>query len=187
MSDNQENVLTDHAYDGIQEYDNPMPGWWVWSFILTILFAVPYWAWFHLSEGHSIYDELAAAVVAAENSAPKLDESPEAMLGYLSDPEILAKGKAVFLGTGICASCHVADGGGLVGPNLTDDSYIHVKQISDIMSVVRKGVIEKGMPAREGSLRQQEIVAVAAYVASMRGTTPASPKAAEGEVIAPWQ
>jgi len=187
MSDQQENVLTDHAYDGIQEYDNPMPGWWVWLFILTIIFAFPYWAWFHLSEGHGIYDELSAAISAAEDLAPKLDESKEAMLGYLANQDILTRGQAVFVAR--CASCHLADGGGLVGPNMCDDSYINVKEITDIPAVVRRGVILKGMPAREGLLRQQAIVQVSAFVASLRGTTPANPKPGgpQGEPISPWQ
>ncbi len=83
MADHQENVLTDHAYDGIQEYDNPMPGWWVWGFILTVIFAFPYWAWFHMSDGHGIIAEFEADMARAEALAPRLDESKAAMLGYL--------------------------------------------------------------------------------------------------------
>ena len=185
MSNNEENVILDHAYDGIQEYDNPMPGWWVWSFILTIVFAFPYWAWFHLSDGHSMIDEYNAEVARAELLAPKLDESEAAMLGYLDDPDVLARGAKTF--KEICSVCHMPDGGGSVGPNMTDDSYIHIKGITDFMSVIRKGVPNKGMSAYEATLRQQEIVQVAAYMASLRGTTPANPKEAQGEVIAPWR
>jgi len=185
MSESQENVLTDHAYDGIQEYDNPMPGWWVWSFIITIAFAFPYWAWYHLADGHSLHDEYDASVVAAELLAPKLDESKEAMLGYLDNPDVLARGAERFAAT--CAACHFADGGGLVGPNMCDDNYIHIKEITDFMAVIRTGVLEKGMAPYEGILRQQEIVQVAAYMASLRGTKPSNPKEPQGDVIPPWR
>lgn len=185
MSDIQQDVLTDHAYDGIQEYDNPMPGWWVWSFIITIVFAFPYWAWYHLADGHSLKDEYAAQIAEAEALAPKLDESKEAMLGYLEDQDVLMRGAKTF--SSICAACHFKDGGGLVGPNMTDDYYLHVRDITDFLTVIRNGVPEKGMASYEGTLRQQQIVQVAAYMASLRGTTPENPKEPQGEIIPPWK
>lgn len=185
MADQRENVLTDHAYDGIQEYDNPMPGWWVWSFILTIIFAFPYWAYFHLSGDRGIYAQLEDDMDRAAELAPKLDESEEAMLGYLDDPEVLARGEKVFQGS--CAACHTADGGGLIGPNLTDEYYKNAKGIEDFVWIVRDGVDGTTMVANANLLSQQDIVKVAAYAASLRGTTPASPKEPEGEVIPAWR
>lgn len=185
MPKSEENVILSHSYDGIQEYDNPMPGWWVWSFILTIVFAFPYWAWFHLKDGNSMIDEYNASVAAAELLAPKLDESEQAMLGYLNDPDVLERGAKTY--KAICSVCHLPDGGGSVGPNMTDDAYLHIKTIGDFLPVIRKGVPSKGMSAYESILRQQQIVQVAAYMASIRGTVPSNPKPAQGEVIAPWQ
>lgn len=185
MSTQEQDILTDHAYDGIQEYDNPMPGWWVWSFIISILFAFPYWAWFHFNDDHGIYVDLAIAMEAAADAAPDIDESPEALFAYLSDPQILAKGAKVFKGR--CAACHVIDGGGFTGPNLCDDNFKVVKTLSDILVQVREGSANKAMPPHKDSLRQPDIVRVSVFAASLRGTIPASPKAAEGETIAPWK
>ncbi|MDF1798627.1 MAG: cbb3-type cytochrome c oxidase N-terminal domain-containing protein [Planctomycetota bacterium] len=185
MADQPHDVLTDHAYDGIEEYDNPMPGWWVWSFILSIIFAFPYWAWYHFADGRGVYAEHEADMERAAQLAPKLDESKQAMLGYLDNPEILAAGQQLFVAK--CASCHLADGGGLVGPNMCDDNYNNIRSIEDIITVVRTGIAEKGMPAHELLLRQQQIVQVSAFTASLRGTTPATAKEPLGEPIPPWR
>jgi len=191
MADHQKNVLTDHAYDGIQEYDNPMPGWWVWGFILTIIFAFPYWAWFHLSEDRGIYAQLDEDMARAEALAPKLEETKEALLSYLDDDEIVARGEKVF--GGVCSACHTPDGGGLngLGPNLTDDRWKLISSIEQIVPLVRDGYKpESGaeMPAHSMTHSQQEIVSVSVYVATLLGTEPSNPKEPEGDIVlSSWQ
>ena len=186
MAEQRHNVLKDHAYDGIQEYDNPMPGWWVWGFILTIIFAFPYWAWYHMTDGHGIYAELEADMARAAELAPKLEEGREAMLAYLDDAAILERGAKVFAGT--CAACHMVDGGGSVGPNLTDDRWKNVNAIEDLVGIVRDGVPGTAMVPNGPTMSQQDIVSVAAYSATLMGTTPAVAKDAEGDIVlSSWQ
>lgn len=176
-------LLRAHEYDGIREYDNPLPGWWKMLFWATILFSIPYTIWYHVL-GHDIYAAYEEETAKAAPAGPTLDTSAAGLLALMQDPAQLEKGKKIFERN--CAACHTPDGGGLVGPNLTDDYWIHVRKIDDIPHVVRKGVIEKGMTPWEGILSDDEIALVSAYVASLRGTTPANPKEPQGEVIPPW-
>ena len=127
--------LTDHNYDGIQEYDNPLPGWWTWLFIGSFLFAILYVVLFHMgAEGRSIHDQYTnhSADIFELRFAEIGDLEPdkETILHYMNDPEWLTVGKVVY--TTHCVSCHGADGGGLVGPNLTEDHWKNVRKIEDI-------------------------------------------------------
>jgi cytochrome c oxidase cbb3-type subunit III len=187
MADKQEDLILDHNYDGIEEYDNPMPGWWVWGFILTIIFAFPYWAWVHLSEGHTILDELDTAMAAASAGQTELDASHDAMVGYLDNAAVLAAGKDTF--GAVCAACHTADGGGLqgLGANLCDDNYKNVAVIEEIITIVRDGVPLTAMLPQGASLKPYQIVEVSAYAASLRGTTPANPQPPYGDLIPAWK
>jgi len=178
--------LLDHSYDGIQEFDNPLPGWWKALFWITTLFAIPYVIWHH-AMGNDIYaayaeEQEAAAVIEA--ARVKLDQSAEGLLALMADPEHLAAGKKIWDGT--CMACHLPDGGGIVGPNMTDDYFINVRVITDIPPIVRNGIVEKGMSPWKGILSENQIAQVAAYTASLRGTKPAMPKEPQGEVIPPW-
>lgn len=188
MASEPDNVLLDHAYDGIQEYDNPMPAWWVWVFVATILFSPLYFFYYHMTpQERGIYAELEADLEAAQAALPDLDESNAAFLGYLQDEEFLAQGKDIF--DALCAACHRFDGGGLpaLGPNMTDDHYINIRELSDFPDMVRTGNLEKGMTPFEGQLSQREIVRVAAYMASLRGQVVENGKEPEGEEIPAWQ
>lgn len=190
MEDIDHDILIEgHTYDGIQEYDNPLPGWWKWIFILSILYAVPYTVWYHYMDGNSVYDhhKVDQAAKAARIAAmPQIETSDSALLALLENEAALKSGQAIFDVN--CAVCHQKDGGGLVGPNLCDDNYINIKSLADIPKIVEEGVIAKGMTPWKGILDPKQIAEVSAYVASMRGTTPdaAKAKAAEGEVIPPW-
>ncbi len=184
----EEDILLDHNYDGIQEFDNPLPGWWKAIFLGTILFAVPYTWWYHFAEGNSIYDQYEADVAAQEAreaAQPQLETDAKGLLVLMQDDTHLARGKATF--STICLACHAADGGGVpgLGPNLCDDFWKNVKVIEDIPNIIRNGVPGTAM-APQVSLSPNQVADVAAYVASLRGTTPANPKEPEGEKIAPW-
>ena len=181
--------LTGHAYDGIQEFDNPLPGWWKWMFIASIFFAFPYWAFYHGgAEGRSVearYDQALAANIRLqfeEIGELKLDRPT--VVKFLYEPSWLRVGQTVFKTH--CVSCHGADGGGLVGPNLTDDEYKNIKDIGDFLHVLQNGAAGGAMPAWKNRLSANEILLVSSYAASLRGTEPAAGKNPEGRTIPPW-
>ena len=185
----QEN-LTGHAYDGIQEYDNPLPGWWTFLFWISVVFAPVYYAYMHAGiEGRSIHDQynsqMADVFELRFSEIGELSPDRETILKYMNDePEWLAVGKVVYQTN--CVSCHAADGSGLVGPNLTDDHWKNVVKIEDIAKVIENGAANGAMPAWKNRLSHvNQIVLTAAYVASMR-SNPVKGKAPEGNLIEPW-
>ena len=185
----EEDILLDHNYDGIQEFDNPLPGWWKAIFWGTIIFCVPYTWWYHMADGNTVYDHFEADVAAKEAriaAQPKADTGAEGMMALMQDSGALARGKAKY-GT-LCVACHAGDGGGVtaLGPNLTDDHWKNVKTIDDIVKVVTEGIPGTAMVAQSALLSENEIADVSAYITSLRGTTPADPKDPEGEVIPAW-
>ncbi len=175
--------LIEHSYDGIQEYDNPMPAWWVTTFWLCILFAVGYYAKVPgFGAGPGAIAEYDASMAAAAKEFPVVvaSVSPEQLLAMAAEPKSVEEGKEVF--TKNCVACHAADGGGLIGPNLTDDAWIHGGKIDQIHGIIVAGVLAKGMPAWGQMLKPEDVEHVTAYVWSLHGTTPAKPKVAEGVV-----
>lgn len=182
MSD--QDRLIEHEYDGIQEFDNPMPRWWVTTFWGTIIFSAVYLlnvGPVGSGEGRIAQYE---ADMAAWRTAHPTDQGTvdrEALLAMAGDPEVLEEGQELF--TRNCAACHGPDGGGVIGPNLTDDAWIHGGTIAEIHAVVVEGVLAKGMPAWGRQLTPDQVNAAVAYVWSLQGTTPANPKAAEGAVV----
>ncbi|MFG0316372.1 MAG: cbb3-type cytochrome c oxidase N-terminal domain-containing protein [Planctomycetota bacterium JB042] len=182
-----EEILRDHSYDGIQEYDNPLPGWWVWTWIATIVFCFPYLAYYHGAEGRTLGDEYEQEVAEFADmllaTYGELEPDRETLAKYMTDPVAMAGMKSLFKSK--CTQCHRADGSGMVGPNLTDDSWLHVKEMPDIFTVLDQGVEAKGMPAWGPQLSKTQIVLMSAYVASLR-ETPKPGKEPQGEVIPPW-
>lgn len=182
----QDQVL-DHNYDGIQEYNNPLPNWWLVTFYGTIIFSIFYFGYYSMGSGPSLAQELTVArqELEAMKPAPTQATGPESedeLAALMSKPESLAQGKEVFAAK--CAACHLEAGQGLVGPNLTDNFWIHGKGTrQDILQVVRKGVVEKGMLAWETLLKPEEVIAVSGFVYSLKGTNPPNPKAPQGTEI----
>lgn len=165
--------LLHHEYDGIQEYDNPMPRWWVWIFWATFWFSLAYLFHYWLGNGVSVADAYSAeiAVVREREAKAALAENvSEASLStVMADGSSLEAGKAVFQAR--CASCHLEKGQGLIGPNLTDDAWIHGHgSLLDIYGTVNAGVLDKGMPAWGRQLSPLELRTVVAFVGSLRGT-----------------
>ncbi|MEM9646594.1 MAG: cbb3-type cytochrome c oxidase N-terminal domain-containing protein [Planctomycetota bacterium] len=182
-------IKTDHAYDGIEEYDNPLPGWWKWLFIASIVFSPFYWFYYHGgAEGRSIHDRYGTALAAntrlqfAEIGDLVADE--ETIVSYSQKANWVKVGEIVFRTN--CVSCHGREGEGKVGPNLTDEHYKNVKTVADIASVIANGANANAMPAWSNRLHPNEIVLVSAYVASLRGTNVDGGKAPEGEIPGPW-
>jgi len=175
------NTPLDHNYDGIQELDNPLPRWWVYLFVSTVIFGIGYLIYF-IGYSKTPAQELAAQMTA---NAPKADDTGQLdtkLTAAFNDPAAVSAGKTIFVAK--CAACHGPQGGGLIGPNLTDNSWIHGKgALTDIYKVVTKGVPEKGMLAWETTLKPEEIIQVVAYVKSLKGTNPSNPKPAEGTPV----
>ncbi|MEM1449580.1 MAG: cbb3-type cytochrome c oxidase N-terminal domain-containing protein [Planctomycetota bacterium] len=182
---------TGHVYDGIQEYDNPLPGWWTLLFYLTAIYAGGYlfvsWVRPEWTDSNLRYE--AAMTKQLQKQFAELGElQPDSatIMTFLDDPELekwLRLGGAIFQTN--CVSCHGRDGAGVSGPNLTDDSYKLVKTIEDIASTITKGSVSAGMPAWNNRLLTNEIVLVSAYVASLRGQNLPG-REAEGDVIPAW-
>jgi cytochrome c oxidase cbb3-type subunit 3 len=184
----QRDRLSDHEYDGIQEYDNPTPGWWVVVFILTVIFAGLYFVYYHSAvPDRSVYDRYGDAVAADLKNkltalgVTELTVTEPNMLKWMANKDYMLYGKGVFKQN--CVQCHGADGQGLVGPNLTDDYYINIKKLTDIPRVVNNGI--RSMPSwqRLGSV---DVALVATYVATLRGQNLPGPLGIQGEKIAPW-
>ncbi|CAM2007526.1 cbb3-type cytochrome c oxidase N-terminal domain-containing protein [Acanthopleuribacter pedis] len=183
--------LHQHDFDGIEENDNDLPHWWLGIFAVSILFACFYVPYYHFLNPEklphaALQAEMAAreAAVAqvAEQKAAEAPEDPEAALtATYSAGGWEESGKAVY--TANCAACHANDGGGTIGPNFTDDYYIHGGKLSDLIRVVTEGVPTKGMISWKPILKPQQIQDVSFYVRAMRGTTPATPKEKQGELV----
>ncbi|MCA8988344.1 MAG: c-type cytochrome [Planctomycetaceae bacterium] len=183
--------MTDHNYDGIQEYDNPMPGWWKMIFLGTIVYSVLYMYYYHNGKvTRSIHSDYQAAVAANLRlqfaEIGELTPDAKTIMQYVDDPKWSVVGKSVF--STHCVSCHGANGEGKVGPNLTDDLWKNVKNVDDIAKVILEGANNNAMPAWRTRLHINEAVLVSSYVASLRGSNPAGakPPITGEKPIPPW-
>lgn len=171
-------LLRPHSIDGIQEYDNKLPLWWVYLFYATIIFGVIYMLRFHVWHGDSLVDEWRADTHAIE----ELRESkapPSPSKGDVATPQDLEEGKEVYAST--CASCHGPNAQGLVGPNLTDDYWLHGTGTSnDIENTVLKGVPDMGMPSWEPVLGAKKVHQVVGFLLTLNGSNPEGAKAPQG-------
>lgn len=177
-----ERLISDHEYDGIRELDNDLPPWWKWLFYLTIVFAIVYMIRLFVFEADDLVQqsEYNKEMAQAASLAPAPTSTNAFEMKVLTDPTSLANGKAIF--DKICAVCHLPDGGGLVGPNMTDDYWIHGNTLEEMFNTVTNGVIEKGMIAYKDQYSPQQRLEVISYILTLHGTTPATPKAPQGEL-----
>lgn len=177
----QDPLLLDHEYDGIRELDNKLPRWWVWLFNLCTVFAVLYMGYYHvLGKGKLMaaqYQDEMKVGAAAKAAAIAEFEHSIASLQPSQDPLILAHGKNTFMS--LCKPCHREDGGGLVGPNLCDDYWIHGSNFVDNLRTIWDGVPNKGMVTWKATLRPAQIYEVGSYIYTLRGTHPTNPKPPE--------
>ncbi|MBK6847930.1 MAG: c-type cytochrome [Proteobacteria bacterium] len=176
-----------HAYDGIEEYDNPLPGWWVGLFVASIVFALAYWVFYHgggpgQSETAVYADDMAAYNEQQAKQAARAGTVDESLLArFARDPAVIAEMKPLFLSK--CMPCHGPHGEGKIGPNLTDLHQIHGKGRVDLFQIIRDGVVAKGMLAWGKILQPAELMKLAAYVSTLRGTFAAGGKAPQGEPV----
>jgi cytochrome c oxidase cbb3-type subunit 3 len=176
-------LISGHEYDGIRELDNRLPRWWLWLFIITIIFAGIYMMHYHVLgtgalQEEEYQNEMAAAAAKYEKPAGE-EEITASTVTLLTDEESLASGKEIY--DKHCSVCHLAQGQGLVGPNLTDEYWIHGCSIGEIYELVVVGVPEKGMISWKDQLTPQQIQEVSSYIVTLVGTNPPNPKDPQGE------
>lgn len=185
----EKEVLTDHEYDGIKELDNNLPPWWLYGFYLTIVFSVIYMFHYHvLGTGPSSEQEYQAELVAAEEARQAYLAETGAVIDEntvvrIFDEELLGKAQVTFVEK--CAPCHTPSGGGSVGPNLTDEYWIHGGSINNIFGVIKYGVPEKGMIPWQGILTPEEMQSLSSYIMSLQGSNPEGGLPPQGELYVP--
>jgi cytochrome c oxidase cbb3-type subunit 3 len=185
----EQDVMLDHDYDGIRELDNSLPPWWVAMFYITIAFGVSYFTYYHIS---------GAGLSSSEQYEREMEQAEERVQAYLSTQEDLVdetnvvmledeleidQGKTIFDMN--CAACHGFLGEGGVGPNLTDDYWVHGGSIKDVFATVKYGVPEMGMISWKSQLSAGEMQKVSSYILTLRGTNPPNAKEAQGDLYQP--
>jgi cytochrome c oxidase cbb3-type subunit 3 len=189
MADFDDKVL--HELDGIKEYDNPMPGWLMAIWWGSLIFAAVYVAYFALSFGEGSMEaeyrgeaqQAVASIDAYFAANPLIPPSPSQLLAGAADPAVVEKGRARFVRT--CAPCHGERAQGLIGPNLTDDRWIHGGSVEQIFQTVAKGWPPKGMPPWGRALKPEELSALVSYVRSLQGSNPPNARPPEGDRVVP--
>lgn len=182
-------VMLDHNYDGIRELDNILPPWWVGMFYATIIAGVVYFSYYHIADkGLSSSEQYLVEVEEAEEEvkaylAMQSDQVDENTVVMLEDENELALGESIFINK--CAVCHGIEGEGGVGPNMTDNYFLHGGTINDVFRTIKYGVPEKGMISWKSQLRSSDMQRVASYILTLVGNTPSNPKAPEGELYKP--
>ena len=189
MAEFDDKVL--HEMDGIKEYDNPMPGWLLAILWGSLIFAVLYIAFFALSFGEGTMEaeyrgatqQAVTAIDAYFEAHPLVPPSPADLLAGAANPAVLEVGAARFTRT--CASCHGEHAQGLIGPNLTDDRWLHGGSVEQIFQTIAKGWPAKGMPPWGRALKPEELAALVSYVRSIQGSNPPNARAPEGDRFVP--
>ncbi|MEH6308513.1 cbb3-type cytochrome c oxidase N-terminal domain-containing protein [Olivibacter sp. CPCC 100613] len=182
----EEDLVIDHAYDDIRELDNPTPAWFMGLFYATMVFGVVYLSVYHVfGWGMNQDDEYKKEMRVAEQErkaylASQVDNVDENSVEVDKSPEVLAEGKAIFDQN--CIACHGAVGEGGIGPNLTDNYWLHGASIKDVFKTIKRGVPDKGMIAWEQQLSPSKIAQVANYILSLQGTNPPNAKAPQGDL-----
>ncbi|SEH66860.1 cytochrome c oxidase cbb3-type subunit 3 [Paenimyroides aquimaris] len=185
----EKEIELEHEYDGIKELDNVLPPWWVYLFYSTVIFGVIYLGKYHLFGGENQYQELDKELAIAQKeieeykkTAPDLLTADQVVL--LTEPADIAAGKALFDSN--CVACHRADGGGGIGPNLTDEYWILGGDVKDIFNTIMEGGRDgKGMVAWKQQIKPTDIQKIASFILTLQGTNPADAKAPEGDKVAP--
>ena len=183
----EEAILLDHNYDGIHELDNHLPPWWKWLFYITIVWGFLYLVVYHVFDALPLMEEeyeivmedariARQAMMALEGN--NIDENN---VEFSDAPDVLANGKAIY--DRECVACHAPEGQGLIGPNFTDNYWIHGGSINDVFKTVKYGVPQKGMISWQSKLTPSDMRDVSCYILTFVGTTPKNPpapKAREG-------
>ena len=180
-----------HHVDGIKEYDNPMPGWLMAIWWGSLIFSAGYLMFFALNFGEGTMDaeyrqqtqEAVTSVQAYFDAHPLIPPRPAELLAGAANDSVLDAGASRFARS--CAACHGEQAQGLIGPNLTDDHWLHGGSVEQIFQTVAKGWPAKGMPPWGRALRPNELASVVSYVRSLQGSAPPNGRAPEGDLFAP--
>ena len=189
MAQYEDKVL--HELDGIKEYDNPMPGWLMAIWWGSLIFSAAYLIFYALSFGEGSMEaeyraqtqQQLGTVQAHFDANPLVSPTPAELLAGVNDPAVLEVGAARFARS--CAACHGAQAQGLIGPNLTDDRWIHGGSVEQIFQTIAKGWPAKGMPPWGRAVKPEELAALVAHVRSLQGSNPPNAKPPEGDPFAP--
>jgi len=177
----ESSVKLDHDFDGIQELNNPLPPWWTIGFVITVVISVFYIFYYTVQGKDSQYDEYKREMAKAKAQVEKYKKDNNIVdknsVTLLTDKNDLAAGKEIYMKN--CVACHLADGGGIVGPNLTDENWIYGCDIKTLFGIINDGT-SQGMQSFK-TLGAKKVQQVASYVLSLKGTKPAKPKAPQGE------
>ncbi|MBL7870479.1 MAG: c-type cytochrome [Cyclobacteriaceae bacterium] len=187
----EESIDLGHNYDGIRELDNHLPPWWKWLFVGTVVWGVIYLLVYHVMGTLPLSDEeYKQEVATAEIAIQKLKAAqPQVLIDgntieFTNDAELIANGKKVYLSN--CSTCHRNDGGGnAIGPNLTDNYWIHGGNAKSIFNTIKSGVVEKGMPDWGKIMSPIDVRDVTFFVMSLKGSNPVDAKAPQGELFEP--
>ncbi len=182
-NDYVQDTIKEHVFDGIEEFDNRLPNWWMWIMYGSIVFAVLYWIVFHTLEirplpREKFEMEMVAAQEAELERMAKSGVSNESLLMMSQMDAKQVEGRELFVKH--CVACHLDDGRGQIGPNLTDGFWIHGCEPMDMLKTVNEGVAAKGMPAWLNQLGPSRTQTVVSYVLTLRNTN-VEGKAPEGE------
>ena len=184
--EDEEEIVLDHNYDGIKELDNTLPPWWVYMFYATIIFAVVYLVRYEVFNDSNQIQEYEIAIAEAKEEVAEYKRTAKGLVDVntvelLTEAADLSAGKVIY--TTNCIACHKADGGGGIGPNLTDANWILGGGIKNVFNTISEGGRDgKGMVAWKTDLKPLEMAQVASYIIGFEGTTAAEPKAAEGDI-----
>ncbi|WP_178987916.1 cbb3-type cytochrome c oxidase N-terminal domain-containing protein [Winogradskyella schleiferi] len=179
-------IILDHNYDGIRELDNNLPPWWIYSFYISIVFAVVYMLRYHVFNADDQFVEYEIEYAEANRAIEEYKKTAKGLVDFntveiLTESADLNAGKIIFETN--CVACHMADGGGGIGPNLTDENWILGGGIKNVFKTISEGGRDgKGMVAWKQSLKPLEMAQVASYVLKFQGTTAANPKDPEGDI-----
>jgi len=181
----EKELIMHHEFDGIQELDNPTPAWFMVLFYSTIVIAFGYFMVYHVFNIGQLQDEeyKTEMAIATKEKAAFLAKSAnnidENSVKLSTDATVISDGRAIF--TASCSPCHGAAGQGVVGPNLTDDYWLHGGSINNVFKTIKYGVTAKGMPNWDKQFSPKQLSDVANYVKSLKGTNPPNAKEAQGE------
>jgi cytochrome c oxidase cbb3-type subunit 3 len=180
-----QDTVKEHVFDGIEEFDNKLPNWWMWIMYGSMVFALLYWIVFHTLEVRPLpredfAQEMLAAQEAELERMAKAGVSNESLMLMVEIPAKMEEGHELWVKH--CVACHLEDGRGLVGPNMTDNYWVHGCEPMDNLKIVQEGVAAKGMPAWLNQLGPSRVQTVVAYLQTLRGTNVAGGKAPEGEL-----
>lgn len=179
-------IIEGHDYDGVQEFNNAAPFWWQLAFYISIVFSLGYMAYYLVLGGPSSKQELTDSLAKIKNMQPAASNDSDITEAILAaavmDPKHLTVGSKVYAEK--CLACHAADGGGLIGPNLTDQYWIHDRgSLLGVYKVIKNGVLDKGMPGWEAQLSPGELISITGFIKSLSGKPVVTAKPPQGDKV----